>query len=399
MMISPSDIKIQVQKWEKSLFLSQLEGNSFFPKALRFKKIKSSDTQKHFEQLHESLITLKANSKEAIGKGYSITWETRNDRKIGKNSFPSQLIVETLADYFYLAGKEAHTRFDLFCEAIILIRSQLPQLEEWLPQHPLKVVEYSVEEWLDILKVCHYFLANPQPNLYLRELPIPIHTKFIEWHKGIINSLLQNLLPSNPIKQEFIGSTKYRFEERYGINYPEPAIRFRYLDHRHAPSKSFLECTVPISQFSQLHTACSHILITENELPFLTLPKLPNTLAIFGKGYAVNSLKKAHWLQQKNIYYWGDIDLNGFEILSNLRKHFPKVISLMMDWKTFNEFKLYQVHDPQKKLPIAERLTPEEQSLFAYLCTHYQSKEVKNRLEQEHVGMAWVKEKLVVFER
>ncbi|MGI6299138.1 MAG: Wadjet anti-phage system protein JetD domain-containing protein [Saccharofermentanales bacterium] len=43
---------------------------------------------------------------------------------------------------------------------------------------------------------------------------------------------------------------------------------------------------------------------------------------IFGAGYGFDHLASASWLNQKDIYYWGDIDTHGFAILNQLRRLF-----------------------------------------------------------------------------
>lgn len=389
MIISPKEIQQQVRKWEKKLLLSHVTGESFFPKAIKFPKVKAKATQKHFEALHLGLLALKEQSKNVIGQGYFVNWVERNDQKIGRNSFPDQITIESLEDYFFLAGKKHQQTYERFCEALSLIRKSLPQLEDWLPKNVLKLAPH-LEIWPDLLNVCHYFLENPKPNLYIRELPISIHTKFIEEHKSLIDNLLQFLLPPSSANTEFTGLASSNFEKRYGLKYAEPLVRIRFLDPTNAPADFLQDCSLPLSQFCQLQTSCTQVIISENKMTFLSLPVLPNTLAIFGKGYDVNALKNAQWLSQLNIYYWGDIDVNGFDILSNLRKHFPQAQSLMMDWATFHQFEAFQVNDPKTKIPHVERLNAKEKELFDFLAAHCQNPSIKNRLEQEHVGQGWV---------
>jgi hypothetical protein len=48
-------------------------------------------------------------------------------------------------------------------------------------------------------------------------------------------------------------------------------------------------------------------------------------------GYGFDNLAAALWLQQKDIYYWGDIDTHGFAILNQLRGFFPHAVSFLMD--------------------------------------------------------------------
>ena len=54
-------------------------------------------------------------------------------------------------------------------------------------------------------------------------------------------------------------------------------------------------------------------------------------------GYGVLEMaESAPWLADKEIYYWGDLDHDGFNILSNLRKVLPemKIHSFLMDKET-----------------------------------------------------------------
>lgn len=44
------------------------------------------------------------------------------------------------------------------------------------------------------------------------------------------------------------------------------------------------------------------------------------------------------FLPHAQLYYWGDLDAQGFEILSQFRGYFPQAQSLLMDSETFNRF-------------------------------------------------------------
>jgi hypothetical protein len=52
----------------------------------------------------------------------------------------------------------------------------------------------------------------------------------------------------------------------------------------------------------------------------------------------VSELRHLDWLANCPIIYWGDIDVEGFEILSALRAVFPHTGSLMMDEQTVQHF-------------------------------------------------------------
>jgi len=56
-------------------------------------------------------------------------------------------------------------------------------------------------------------------------------------------------------------------------------------------------------------------------------------------------MSNIHWLSDKNIYYWGDMDIHGFQILSQLRSYFPHVRSIMMDMETYRTFEKLSVNN------------------------------------------------------
>ncbi|MEH1903260.1 MAG: Wadjet anti-phage system protein JetD domain-containing protein [Nostoc sp.] len=80
------------------------------------------------------------------------------------------------------------------------------------------------------------------------------------------------------------------------------------------------------------------------------------------------------------IFYWGDLDTDGFKILSQLRSYFPQAISIMMDVKTFETFKEFAVTVAESTAENLLYLTPQEQALYSYLSIH------NKRLEQERIS-------------
>ena len=64
---------------------------------------------------------------------------------------------------------------------------------------------------------------------------------------------------------------------------------------------------------------------------------MPGTLAIFGEGHAAQTLSGASWLGEVAVYYWGDLDPTGLDILNRLRRRYPKLSSVLMDDRTLEE--------------------------------------------------------------
>jgi hypothetical protein len=168
----------------------------------------------------------------------------------------------------------------------------------------------------------------------------------------------------------------------------EPLVYVRFLDGQlHARYGLPLEeLATPCSQFARLDFGRQRCLITENKVPFLTLPQLSETFAILGGGFGVRSLATIPWLKTCPILYWGDLDAQGFQILSQLRSLFPHVVSLMMDEQTLKTFFSFQVEGTPCSVRQLPYLTSEEHTLFVYLS------ERTLRLEQERISHAYALE-------
>lgn len=266
-------------------------------------------------------------------------------------------------------------------ENAIKLLERFPELEHWLKNNHEKVIDNQLI-WDDIIKVVQYFKNNQKPYLYVRELPIKVHTKFIEQNKPILKNLLDIILSEN-----FDSSTS-NFEKRYYLKTDESKVRIKILDQE--ISNTYLlglsDITIPISQFNSLSLAIERVYILENKQNLetaLCFPQQEKAIAIFGSGYKVGQLKNATWLSGKEIFYWGDIDAQGFEILSQVRGYFPQTKSIFMDNSTFEKFFEGDLGKPSK-IENLSNLTQLENEL-------YQKVRLNNyRLEQEKITHDYV---------
>ena len=191
-MINPSQIKQKAERKYKQFLKSIINQQYFFPLELPIGKI-----PKDYIQLRDEINYLFEKSQSNLGYGYTVELTTKNTQKYGEQSLPTKISIDTETDYLKLINKQAEVI--KFQSNIELIRLSVPKLEQWMLNNPQKVIDYA-EQWEDLLKVCRYFQSNPHPNLYIRELPIEVHTKFIEQNKSIITALLAAILPAKVIQ-------------------------------------------------------------------------------------------------------------------------------------------------------------------------------------------------------
>jgi len=99
----------------------------------------------------------------------------------------------------------------------------------------------------------------------------------------------------------------------------------------------------------------------------------------------VSLLAGAEWLHNKQLelFYWGDIDVHGFQILARLRAHYPAAQSLLMDEATFAAHH-QGAQGGQFQAAGLPQLTTAEQPLYHLLLR------TNARLEQEKLPLAYV---------
>lgn len=219
---------------------------------------------------------------------------------------------------------------------------------------------------------------------------MPVHTKFIEQNKKIIKSLTEK------------ADSEYEFEATFGLKIKPDFVRFRSLsDNIILPfSESMLdECQILLDDFSKLDESFLHkiknIFIVENEMVYLTFPRYKDSICIWGQGYKVNILNGIDWFKSKELYYFGDLDEHGFDILSTYRRYYPQIQSFCMDKNVLEEYEQFLVQG--KKLEnerIPENLTETENECFMILRNVTSE---KNRLEQERISVAYITKQLSVL--
>jgi hypothetical protein len=377
-MITPAEIHDQCLRWWKEVLIYFIDNQSCFPKEInRIGKVNSKDILQKISVYKNGIELLQRNSKPLKKHGYNLILEERQFDKIGKQPIPQKIIVESLEDYLQITGKKKE--LERFQKNFSLIMRELPLLEEWIKINPLKLIEH--DSWEDTLKVCLYFLDHPKPEMYIRQLPIDIHTKYISENESIIRQLLEHLIP------ESINYSSNKFEERFNLLFDESLIRLRFLDNSISPIPDITYLSFTVSELNKFHPPCKNIFVTENKMNFITLPSMKDTIAIWsGGGFNVSHLKNIEWLKEKQFFYWGDIDAHGFQILHQFRTYFPTTMAVMMDAETLGSFKAGE-GKPAKNQSLTA-LTAEELKLYEYI------RKENIRLEQEKITQTFAEEQI-----
>ena len=362
--------KKALRRYEKVL-LAYFNEPMIFPLSIPFSKNldKTQGISFIFEQQKELIL----NSKTILGFGYTV--ELKENKKTMQSEIIS-IYFETLSDLLQFTDKtNDFNNFEFNAKNCL---NQVPQLIVLFQKSP-KILLDQHGKWVDLLKVCQYFIQNPKPDLYVRNLPISVHSKFIEDNQSILKILLDFLII------EYVNTEERNFFKRYNLQIEKPSVKIRFLDNDILLHPKLSQMSVWISEFQVLNLDCERVIVIENLTTFLSFPKLSNSLALWGGGFAVSLLDDVDWLKSKELYYWGDIDVHGFKILSQFRTHYPKAKSILMDNNTLQKYYENGKGGDFNVIPLDNLSTSELEVYEMVLENNF-------RLEQERIPLSAVKE-------
>ena len=392
---SAADLRAQVQRlWDKGDLLRPcVPGDAMLPRRLRLLGPTSTELTERFDEVRAWMTDLRQAGPAGSAPRYRIVLREFRHRVLGSNAVPHEVWLDTLDDALALIGRQKDAK--RFAGLVQLTREQLPALLPWLERRPLSALALA-DVWPRLLNVALWLQAHPRPGIYLRQVDIAgVDSKFIEAYRGVLSELLDLALPAQAIDPGATGTSQ--FCRRYGFKDKPLRIRFRLLDSRVALLSKACEQDIGVTQsaFERLDLPVSRVFITENEVNFLAFPPLAGSMVIFGAGYGFEVLAGVRWLQQRSIYYWGDIDTHGFAILDQLRAQLPHAHSLLMDRATLLAHASQWGEEPQPQLRDLPRLTGEERALFDALRDN--RLRARLRLEQERIGFGWLQQALAAL--
>lgn len=253
-MITAVEIRKKTERKYVDYLRSVVAGSEFEPIVIPCDKKASAS----MDEYQRELTDIRSQSKEVKGFGYTIEWKTVETKALGEQDLPERVLFESASDierFLQKCGEVSQFRKD-----VAMLLDEFPQLRSWVERYPLKVVE-NASFWSDLLKVLRYFVANPCPRLYIRELPIEVHTKFIERNKGVLRELLDIVIVEHVCSDEKV------FEKRFGLRYDESWVRIRVLEASIANEyfSGVDDLTMPQSQFCALSLPVQKVFVVENK--------------------------------------------------------------------------------------------------------------------------------------
>lgn len=379
---TPKDVKLRLLKiWKGGDVLrDQFNEKPFTPISIKLKGPTVKELGDNVDAVKSWIINLQSKDQSSLGYGYKIVYKEVNFRNIGKNRIPSYVIIETLNDFLKLTSKT--TDNSTFLNSSRQLIASHPLLEEWINVYPHKLIDKVGSDTSKYIAILNWFINNPNPNIYIREFDIEgVDTKFIGDNKKVISEMLDVVLP-----QQQINDDQTVFEKRYNLKSKPNFVRFRNLDPN--VSARFSDISVTLEDFVSWNPNIETVFLIENEINYLTFPNKEKSIVIFGKGFNAAVLKEVTWLQTKEVYYFGDIDTHGFNILSMVRSFLPHTISILMDEETLLSHRAMWVTERKQQMGKIPNLNPEEIQILNGLQTNSYGQNV--RLEQERIEFKYI---------
>lgn len=382
-MITPAEILEKASRIYPRAVAAWLDGmdDELFPWRIPA-NLKLSDV--HSKNIH-GVHLLRESAKEIVGYGYSVEWERRNSRKFGENDFfPIAITVDSRFDLLKLTGKI--NEFKRLESRVLKIRQRLPELEAWLKRGWQRIADLDTLE--DLMVVAEFLIRNPRPSCFARELPLAVPTKLIQQNRALLTEWLDILLPDESID---CSCDPRNFEQRYGFRYFRAHILTRILDPELQKELGLFtaELSLPPQEIANIPVGDARVVMVENQVTLLTLPPIKRGIAFFGMGKGITQLFEIPWLHKSSITYWGDLDVEGFEILAMLRRRYPQTNSILMDMQTVREFEHLATAGTLRQPGIPSELNANETAAFVH-C-----RENNLRIEQEHIQQSVVDEVLL----
>ena len=139
----------------------------------------------------------------------------------------------------------------------------------------------------------------------------------------------------------------------------------------------------------------SFVLVVENKDTYLWFPQAEGGICVFGSGMAGPALLAGvDWVRSaRKLYYWGDMDADGYVILDAYRAQGLPVTSVLMDAAAYERYERYGTREASgrralttRKLRELPHLTADERAVYERLCDP--SWEGMLRVEQERIPLS-----------
>ena len=235
----------------------------------------------------------------------------------------------------------------------------------------LSAVDFDV-----LLRAGEWFRDNDATGYTPRQVPVEgVHAKWLNGHHALVARLAGvdqlPLLPRHPAR-----------------------IHLTYLDPAHLDAGGRRYDCLTVADAAAPAYEPHVVLISENKDTAVHFPRVPAGVAIEGFGRGGATAASFEWLRSApHVIYWGDMDVDGLEILDGFRAAGVPATSILMDVAAYDTWQRYGTNADTKGRELAPRparavphLTGPELELYARLSDP--AWRGHRRIEQERIPLA-----------
>ena len=189
-LVSPEEIAVKAENAYPRFLKKWIHGehDDFFPYRVRVRLVVDPKNVRGTITASERLLS---KSKPYRGWGYTVRRDQVRMRDFGTNPVPKAITIDTLDDLLRLAKKS--DEFTATCLVVDRIRTEFPQLNDWLLSH-VQSLNGIAETINGLILVSQYFTEPTHGRTAMRgKIPVPVDTKFIERHKTTLRQWLDVL--------------------------------------------------------------------------------------------------------------------------------------------------------------------------------------------------------------
>lgn len=320
----------------------------------------------------------------AAAHGLRITYETRIAG--GRQQVPTHLVVPSIDSAASLEGRSAQSLLATARDRAQLLADGFPRLgREALAGIVRATSDYGHLDFELLVQAGSWFGRHDARGLTPRQVPLEgFHAK---WLDAAGRRHLIELLAG---KQDL------------GLVRRPSLVEFRYLDPGWLAAGGRRYDSHTIGDVSTLPYQPQLVLIVENKDSFLFFEPVPHAICVFGAGRAgPTNVARLPWMAQvPKLFYWGDMDADGLEILDAYRAAGLGVQSILMDMAAFERYERFGTKQATGKRSLASHvaqdvahLEADERALYELLCSP--AHKGNRRIEQERIPLAAAKEALL----
>jgi len=238
----------------------------------------------------------------------------------------------------------------------------------------------TTDDWSDVdfdllCRTAAWFAAPHESGLTGRQVPVEgLGTKWLDKRKGVVRRLA--------------GLDALGLEDR-----PQ-RVHLTYLDPTYLESGARRHDLVTTGDKDSVAYRPRVVLISENRDTAQLFPEIEGGIAIEGDGNGPGAIPLVDWVRSADsVFYWGDMDAKGLEILNDFRAALPSdVRSIFMDLAAYERWERYGVDHDHDGKPLKSKeplevpeLEPAERELYLALCSP--DWPGRRRIEQERIPL------------